>query len=472
MAQYDFGMIGLGVMGSNLLLNMADHGFAVIGFDLKPERGQALEAAAKEGVVVKGVSTLVEMVTALKKPRKVMMLVPAGKPVDDVIASLLPYLEEGDIVIDGGNSFYKDTMHRIHYLQDQGIHFMGMGVSGGELGARIGPSMMPGGDKAAYDYLKPILEAIAAKADGTPCVAFMGADAAGHYVKMVHNGIEYAMMQMISEVYDLLRRGAGYINPQLHELFKKWNEGSLHSFLMDVTADIFKTGDAETPGNDDFLVDNILDQAGSKGTGKWTSQEAMNLPVSIPTIDMAVALRDLSVYKEERTQAARLYKPGMGNLKSLGDTMEADLEATLLFCFIIAYTQGLAMLAKASTELKMDIPMPKVIQVWKAGCIIRSALLPLFEKAYAANETLSNLLLDKGVAALLQKAEESTRRVVAAAAAAKIPVAGIGSALAYFDAYCSERLPTNLIQAQRDYFGAHTYQRIDKPGVFHTEWNA
>jgi 6-phosphogluconate dehydrogenase len=472
MVQYDFGMIGLGVMGSNLLLNMADHSFAVIGFDLKPERGQALEAAAKEGTQVKGVATLVEMVTALKTPRKVMMLVPAGKPVDDVIASLLSYLEKGDIVIDGGNSFYKDTLHRIVYLQDKGIHFMGMGVSGGELGARIGPSMMPGGDKEAYDYLRPILESIAAKSDGTPCVAYMGNDAAGHYVKMVHNGVEYAMMQMISEVYDLLKRGAGYTNPQLYALFKKWNEGSLQSFLIEITADVFKTGDTETPGNEDFLVDAILDQAGSKGTGKWTSQEAMNLPVPIPTIDMAVALRNLSVYKEERKAAAQLYQPAMGNLQRLGDGLETDLEAALHFCFIIAYTQGLAMLAKASVELKMDIPLPKVIQVWKAGCIIRSAMLPVFEKAYAANETLPNLLLDTNVAALLQASEAGMRRVIAAAAEAKIPVAGMGSALAYFDAYCSERLPINLIQAQRDYFGAHTYQRIDKPGVFHTEWNA
>lgn len=472
MAQYDFGMIGLGVMGSNLLLNMADHGFAVIGFDLKPERGTALEKAAKEGTQVKGVASLVELVGGLKKPRKMMMLVPAGKPVDDVIANLLPYLEEGDIVIDGGNSFFKDTQHRIQYLQDKGIHFMGMGVSGGELGARIGPSMMPGGDKEAYDYLRPILEAIAAKADGQPCVAYMGNDAAGHYVKMVHNGIEYAIMQMISEVYDLLKRGAGYTNPQLHALFKKWNEGSLQSFLIQITADIFKTGDSDTPGNEDFLVDNILDQAGSKGTGKWTSQEAMNLPASTPTIDAAVAMRDLSVYKNERQAVSQLYKPKVGDLKSLGAGLETDLEATLRFCFLMAYTQGLAMLAKASAELKMNIPLPKVVQVWKAGCIIRSAMLPVFEKAFAANETLGNLLLDTGVAALVQKSEEGIRRVIAAAVEAKIPVAGMSSALAYFDAYCSERLPTNLIQAQRDYFGAHTYQRIDKPGVFHTEWNA
>ncbi|MEO6070186.1 MAG: NAD(P)-binding domain-containing protein, partial [Chitinophagaceae bacterium] len=254
-AQYDFGMIGLGVMGSNLLLNVADHGFAAIGFDLKPERGAALEKAANKDTIIKGVSTLAEMVTSLKKPRKMMMLVPAGKPVDDVIASLLPFLEDGDIVIDGGNSYYKDTLQRISYLEDKHIHFFGMGVSGGELGARIGPSMMPGGDKEAYEYLRPILEAIAAKADdGEPCVAYMGHGAAGHYVKMVHNGIEYAMMQMISEVYDLLRRGAGYDNHLLHQTFLKWNEGILKSFLIKITAEVFKTGDALTPGDKDFLV--------------------------------------------------------------------------------------------------------------------------------------------------------------------------------------------------------------------------
>jgi 6-phosphogluconate dehydrogenase len=299
----------------------------------------------------------------------------------------------------------------------------------------------------------------------------MGNDAAGHYVKMVHNGIEYAMMQMISEVYDMLRRGAGYTNPALHDLFKKWNEGSLQSFLMEVTADIFKIGDTETEGNEDFLIDKILDQAGSKGTGKWTSQEAMNLPVAIPTIDMAVAMRNLSVYKPERKQMAALYQPAIKNIDIPPEELEAELEGALHFCFVIAYAQGLAMLAKASVELKMDIPLPKVIQVWKAGCIIRSALLPVFEKAFARNENLFNILLDKEVAALLQSHEQRLRRVVAAAIEAKIPLAGMGSALAYFDAYSSERLPTNLIQAQRDYFGAHTYQRIDKPGVFHTEWN-
>lgn len=468
-ATFDFGMIGLGVMGSNLLLNLADHGYAVIGFDLKPERGKALEKAAKEGTTVKGVNTLEDLVQHLKTPRKIMLLVPAGKPVDDVIARLLPLLSKEDILIDGGNSYYKDTLHRIAFLQDQGLHFVGMGVSGGEMGARIGPSMMPGGDKAAYQYLKPLLEAIAAKAGGKPCVAYMGGGAAGHYVKMVHNGIEYAMMQLISEAYDILRRGAGWNNEQLHLQFREWNNGPLQSFLIQITAEVFKTGDAETGGNDDFLVDKILDQAGSKGTGKWTSQDAMDLPVAIPTIDAAVAARNLSVFKEERTRAARLYQP---RPQQIGDTeLAANLEKTLLFSFLIAYAQGLAMLARASGVLKMQIPLADVVQVWKSGCIIRSALLYEFTDAFAREPQLSNILLDNSVAELLRKNEGSTRKVTALAVQAGIPVPGISSALAYYDGYCSERLPTNLIQAQRDYFGAHTYQRIDREGVFHTEWN-
>jgi 6-phosphogluconate dehydrogenase len=466
--QYDFGMIGLGVMGSNLLLNMADQRFAAIGYDLKPERATAFEQAATPGTVVKGVVELAAMIRALKKPRKIMMLVPAGKPVDDVIASLLPLLEAGDIVIDGGNSFYKDTLRRVAYLQEKGFHFFGMGVSGGELGARTGPSMMPGGDKAAYEYLKPILEAIAAEADGVPCVAYMGKGAAGHYVKMVHNGIEYAMMQMISEVYDLLRRGLNYTNEQLVATFDEWNRGQLQSFLIEVTEDVFRTKDPET---DQYLVDLILDQAGSKGTGKWTSQEAMNLPVSIPTIDTAVAMRDLSVYKSLRQQAAQLYKPQVVPVKAKQEELLAQLENALAFGFAVAYAQGLSMLAKASTVLEMDIPLPSVIQVWKAGCIIRSALLGNFTEAFAKDPGLSNILLDKGIAKLMQEREESMRSIVTLGVNSRIALPCLNSALTYYDAFLSERMPTNLIQAQRDHFGAHTYQRIDKEGAFHTEWH-
>jgi 6-phosphogluconate dehydrogenase len=467
---FDFGMIGIGVMGSNLLLNMADHGFAVIGFDLKQERADKLEAAAKDGTVVKGTTKIEEMVASLKKPRKIMMLVPAGKPVDSVIENLLPHLEKDDIVIDGGNSYYKDTIRRINYLQNKGIHFFGMGVSGGELGARLGPSMMPGGDKEAYQYLKPILEAIAAKADGEPCVAYMGNNAAGHYVKMVHNGIEYAIMQMISEVYDLLHRSGGLGNEALHTIFKKWNEGQLHSYLIEITAEVFKTQDNETEDPSDFLVDHILDQAGSKGTGKWTSQEAMDLPVAIPTIDMAVAMRDLSVYKDQRVRAAKLYQSPVNKIEITQNDLD-HIENALAFCFTIAYAQGLSMLAKASDELNMNIPLPDVIKVWKAGCIIRSALLGNFTEAFRKDPKLPNLLLDAEIADLLKNREESLRQVLETGIKAKIPMAGMMSALAYYDAYLSDRMPINLIQAQRDFFGAHTYQRTDREGVFHTEWH-
>ncbi len=470
-AKFDFGMIGIGVMGSNLLLNMADHGFAVIGFDLKQERADKLEAAAKKGTDVKGTAKIEEMVASLKKPRKIMMLVPAGKPVDSVIENLLPHLEKNDIVIDGGNSYYKDTLKRITYLQDKGIHFFGMGVSGGELGARLGPSMMPGGDKEAYHYLQPILEAIAAKTDGQSCVAYMGNNAAGHYVKMVHNGIEYAIMQMISEVYDLLHRSGGLTNEALHTIFTKWDEGQLHSFLIEITAEVFKTQDNATEDPSDFLVDKILDQAGSKGTGKWTSQEAMDLPVPIPTIDMAVAMRELSVYKQQRIQAAKLYQSSVSKIEITQNVLN-HLENALAFCFTIAYAQGLSMLAKASEELNMNIPMPDVIRVWKAGCIIRSALLGNFTEAFKKDPKLPNLLLDPDIAQILENRSESLRHVVQLGISSKIPMAGMMSALAYYDAYLSDRMPTNLIQAQRDYFGAHTYQRIDKEGVFHTEWHS
>ncbi len=467
--QYDFGMIGLGVMGSNLLLNLADHGFASIGYDLKPERTAALEAAANEGTTVKGVNDVQQMILALKKPRKIMMLVPAGPPVDSVINTLLPFLEEGDIVIDGGNSYFKDTLKRVTGLQEKGIHFFGMGVSGGEMGARFGPSMMPGGDKDSYQYLKPLLEAIAAKAEEKPCVAYMGNGAAGHYVKMVHNGIEYAMMQMISEVYDILRRGAGFSNEELHTTFQTWNKGQLQSFLINVTANVLHTKDEES---DQFIVDIILDQAGSKGTGKWTSQEAMDLAIPIPIIDMAVAMRNLSVYKKERTEAAQRYSPVIATINIDRTELVNELEKALAFSFIIAYAQGLSMLAKASVDLKMEIPLPSVIQVWKAGCIIRSSLLGNFTNAYEQNSTLSSLLLDEGIAVLLKERENSLRHIVSLAIASKIPVPCMSTAIAYFDSYCSERLPTNLIQAQRDFFGAHTYQRIDKEGVFHTEWHS
>ena len=466
-ALYDFGMIGLGVMGRNLLLNMADHGFAAIGFDKDISKGTLLENSATAGTTVKGVGTLAEMVQQLKRPRKLMMLVPAGPIVDSVINDLLPLLEKDDIVIDGGNSHYTDTLKRIDYLKDKGIHFMGMGVSGGEHGARTGPSIMPGGDEQAWKELKPILEAVSAKVNNEPCVAYMGKAAAGHYVKMVHNGIEYAIMQLISEAYDVLKNSLGLTNDELHEVFKKWNEGELQSFLVEITAAIFLKEDDITKSR---LIDVILDKAGSKGTGKWTSQDAMNLPVSIPTIDMAVAMRDLSSYKDERVAAAAMYKPKIKTITTGKEKIIDQLHDALYAATVICYAQGLSMLYKGSKELQMDIPLKDVVRIWRGGCIIRSTLLEIFTEAYRRNAGLSNILLNKKVASLVKKKLIGLRKIVQRCAAARVPAAGLSSALSYFDAYCSEKMPTNLIQAQRDFFGAHTYQRIDKEGSFHTEW--
>lgn len=463
---FDFGMIGLGVMGRNLLLNMADHGFSVIGFDKDGAKNAALESAATPGTTVKGVAELAEMIQLLQRPRKVMMLVPAGQPVDDVIASLLPLLEKGDVIIDGGNSHYTDTLRRVKYLREKEIHFMGIGVSGGEQGARTGPSIMPGGDQAAYEHVRPMLEAIAAKVDGTPCVAYLGKEGAGHYVKMVHNGIEYAIMQLISESYAILKH-AGLTNEQLHEVFKTWNEGDLQSFLVEITADIFLQKD---DNSDAHLVDVISDKAGSKGTGKWTSQDSMELPVAVPVIDTAVAMRTLSGYKDERIQAAEIYaKDGYGS-SAPSDELIQQVHDALYFGTILAYAQGLAMLFQASKDLAMDIPLPKVVSVWRGGCIIRSSLLEVFTNAYTQSPELSNILLNQEVAEVVKSIEDNTRSLIAFAAKAEIPVGGLMSSLAYFDAYKSKKMPTNLIQAQRDYFGAHTYQRIDIPGTFHTEW--
>jgi 6-phosphogluconate dehydrogenase len=465
---FKFGMIGLGTMGRNLLLNMADHGFAVVGFDKDETKGATLESSATPGTTVKGFSTLAEMVQALEKPRAMMMLVPAGKPVDDVINSLLPLLDKGDIVIDGGNSHYVDTLRRVTFMEEKGFHFMGVGISGGEQGARTGPSIMPGGDSEAYKVVQPMLEAVSAKVGGVPCVAYLGKGAAGHYVKMVHNGIEYAIMQLISETYDLLHRGLGLGNDELNKIYKNWNDGELQSFLVEITRDIFLKADDKT-GN--RLVDMILDKAGAKGTGKWTSQDAMDLGVPIPVIDMAVNMREISAYKDERTQAAALYKTPSTDIPVPKEVFIQQVQDALYFGTIISYAQGLAMLQIASKELGMDIPVKDVVKIWRGGCIIRSSLLEVFFKSFEKNPALANLLLDGDIAQLLQAKRQNMRNVIIHAIHMGYPVGGLMAALSYFDAYRSERMPTNLIQAQRDYFGAHTYQRIDEPGTFHTEWN-
>jgi 6-phosphogluconate dehydrogenase len=466
---FDFGMIGLGTMGRNLLLNMADHGFKAIGFDLDPEKGKLLESSATPGTTVKGVNTLAEMVNRLQTPRKIMMLVPAGKPVDDVIHSLLPLVSPGDIIIDGGNSHYTDTIRRVNSVREKGFHFMGIGISGGEHGARTGPSIMPGGDTEAYARVRPILEAVSAKVNGSACVAHLGNGAAGHYVKMVHNGIEYAIMQLISETYQLLKMGKGLSNDELHKVYKSWNEGELQSFLVEITRDIFLQPDNQTPNR---LIDMILDKAGAKGTGKWTSQDSMDLGIPVPVIDIAVSLRDLSAAKEERLQASALYKSGTHEIAVPDEVFISQLADALYFSMIICYAQGLALLHKASSELKMDIPLPEVVRIWRGGCIIRSAMLDIFYKAFTDNPKLPNLLLDKQVAGLLQAKKHNMVSVIIHATQTGFPVAALMTSLCYLEAYRSEFLPTNLIQAQRDYFGAHTYQRVDKPGIFHTEWGS
>ncbi len=464
---YDFGMIGLGVMGSNLLLNMADHGFKVIGYDKNPDKTAMFEKSATPNTVVKGVNTLQEMIAQLQKPRKLMMLVPAGSIVDSVIGELIPLLEEGDIIIDGGNSHYTDTLQRINFLKDNKLHFMGIGISGGEQGARLGPSIMPGGDREAYKEVEPLLKAVAAKVNDQPCVAYLGNDAAGHYVKMVHNGIEYAIMQLISECYDVLRNGLGLDNDELHTIFAEWNNGEMKSFLLEITADIFLQKDDKS---DAMLIDKILDKAGAKGTGKWTSEAALDSGEPIPAIDMAVMVRNVSALKDERTQANKLYHPEVKKINTPKEEIIAQLHDALFFATIISYAQGMALLCKASAELKMDIPLPEVIRVWTGGCIIRSGLLNLFGDAFQKNPQLQNLLLDEDIATTLSAKLQGLRNAVAAAISNDYPVNGLSACLNYFNAYCREKLPTNLIQAQRDYFGSHTYERIDAAGVFHTEW--
>ncbi len=466
---YDFGMIGLGTMGSNLLLNMADHGFSVIGYDKNPEKTSAFEASATKGTTVKGVNTLKEMIAKLKVPRKLMMLVPAGNPVDSVISDLKPLLQKGDIVIDGGNSHYTDTLSRIIELKESGFHFMGIGISGGEEGARKGPSIMPGGDEEAYKEVAPILKAVAAKVNGEPCVGYLGHNAAGHYVKMVHNGIEYAIMQLISECYDIMHHGLKLSNDELHEVFAEWDQGELKSFLLEITAVIFQKKEEKLHF---YLLDKILDKAGAKGTGKWTSQEGLDLPMPIPSIDSAVMMRNLSSLIEERKEAASIYKTVPEVIETDKKEFINQLRKAFYFASIVSYAQGLAMITVASTELNMDIPLPEVVSVWRGGCIIRSAMLEVFKKSYQDDKDLKNLLLDATVAKILQEKQEAIQKVVSTAALHNYPAAGMMASLNYFNAYRRKLLPTNLVQAQRDFFGAHTYERVDQEGIFHTVWES
>ena len=465
---FDFGIVGLGVMGRNLLLNMADQKFAVAGLDLDTEKVLSLTQQANEQHRIKATTEVKEFVALIKQPRAIMLLVPAGKPVDNAIATLVPYLDKGDILIDGGNTYFTDTDRRFTELSAKGIHFFGMGISGGEKGARFGPSLMPGGDKQAYERLRRIFEAIAAKVDGEPCVAYLGNGSAGNYVKMAHNGIEYGIMQLISEVYDLMKRGYDMDDDAIQKTFEHWNDSELQSYLIEITGQILKKTD--TDGKN--LINVISDWAKSKGTGKWTSQNAMDLQVPLPTIDAAVAMRDMSKNKPERILAAKklIWNTPKSNA-NLPSILE-ELKGALHFSILITYAQGLALLTKASAEYNYELNLETVTKIWRGGCIIRAAVLQDFRLAYAQNPGLQNILLDESIAKTLNENQNSIRSTIQDAVQKGIPIAGLMNSLAYFDAYRSELLPTNLIQAQRDYFGAHTYERTDAQGIFHTEWNA
>ena len=465
-AHYDFGLVGLGVMGRNFILNVADNNFTAFGHDLDEEKVQALKAEGGDTSKVDASSDPAVFVKALSTPRKIMLLVPAGKIVDSVIEGLLPLLDKGDIIIDGGNSFFTDTDRREAYLKSKGIHFFGAGVSGGAKGARLGPSIMPGGDREAYLEVKPVFEAVAAKFKGEPCVAYLGPKSAGNYVKMVHNGIEYGLMQLTSEIYHILKYSGNLSNDRLHTLFARWNEGRLQSFLVEITAQIFTKEDPLGSGR---LVDKILDKAKQKGTGKWTSQNAMDLGIPIPTIDIAVNMREISALKDLRVRASELYaKPDVAPASS--ESLEKLAEEALYFAFIITYAQGMHQLADASREYGYELDLGVIARIWRAGCIIRAALLEDITQAFRADNSLENLLLSPEFAAKIQDSVASARTLVSMSATSGIPLPALSNCLSYFDAFTSARLPLNLIQAQRDHFGSHTYERTDREGIFHTEW--
>ena len=462
---YRFGMIGLGTMGRNLALNMADHGFSVTGYD-KNEKMLTLFAEEGKAHNLKGFAKLGEFIDSLESPKSIILLVPAGKIVDRVIAELKPLLNEGDIIIDSGNSYYLDTTRRSEDLESLGIHFFGMGISGGEEGARFGPSLMPGGDKVAYDKVKDVLEAVSAKVDGEPCVAYMGPGAAGHFVKMTHNGIEYAIMQLLAETYDILKNGLGYSNAQIQQVFEKWNNGRLQSFLMEITKDVFLFKDEET-GN--LLVDEIKDQAKSKGTGKWTSQIAMDVEVPLNTIDAAVATRNLSKFKTLRVALEKSF----GKASPIEDVtgFEDQLEEAFYFAMVSAYAQGMHLLTKASEEFGYELNLAEIAKIWRGGCIIRAAFLQDIYEAYQKDPKLAHLYLDQNIQQKLQKGIQDTRKAITSAISSGIAVPCYAAAITYFDTLKTARMPANLIQAQRDFFGAHTFERIDSEGTFHAEWN-
>ena len=462
------GMVGLGVMGRNLVLNMADHGFAVAGYDRDPAQVALLaKDAGKRNIHSTG--SLADFMAQLSQPRAIMVLVPAGAPVDAVIKDLLPHLERGDLIMDAGNSHFTDTDGRATYLTARGIQFLGGGVSGGEAGARHGPSIMPGGPREAYERVRPILEAVAANINGEPCVTWLGPGSAGHFVKMVHNGIEYGIMQLLAETYDLMKRGLGLNDDELVTVYRDWNQGELNGYLVEITSRIFAQPDEKTGRR---LLDEVLGVARQNGTGQGTSQSALELQVPTPTIDLAVTLRDFSALAQEREQAAARYQRPIRPLNAPRETWPAQLGRALHAAIIITFAQGLALLAAASSKYGYGLDLAAVARIWRGGCIIRAAVLDEISAAFCAQPELANLLLDARVADSLREHQEDLRQVVCQAAIAGVPVPGLMVSLAYLDTLRSAWLPANLIQAQRDYFGAHTYERIDMKGVFHTQWEA
>ena len=468
MVKSQIGVVGLGVMGASLARNIESKGFPVAGYDVDKAKMRAFIDGPAKGKAIAGVERPEDLMDALERPRRVLMMVPAGKPVDSVIAHLRPHLQEGDILIDGGNSLFTDTDRRSDDLAAAGFRFVGAGVSGGEEGALLGPSIMPGGPREAWDALAEIFRAIAAKAeDGEPCVDYMGPRGAGHYVKMVHNGIEYGDMQLIAETYDVLHRGAGLSVQEIAALFDEWNRGELRSYLIEITARILERIDDDTGRP---MVDVILDEAQQKGTGKWTSQNAFDVGAPIPTINAAVEARILSSLKAERVAASRVLagpagRPGVDRPR----VIEAARHA-LYASKITSYAQGLAMLRLASAEYGYGIDPGVVAKIWRAGCIIRASLLGDIRQAFARDSGLVNLLLDDAFRDAIAGRQAGWRHVVQTAVALGIPVPAMAASLAYYDSYRTERLPANLTQAQRDYFGAHTYRRVDRDGVFHTDW--
>ena len=470
MGHAQFGMIGLGTLGRNFLLNVAEHGFSCVGYDLDAaKRGLLLEEG--KNYSISAADDLTAFIGSLETPRKIMLLVPAGPIVDSVINDLVPHLEKGDLIIDGGNSHYSDTERREALLAGNEIEFLGVGVSGGEEGARHGASIMVGGKPEVYEHVRPMLEAASAKVNGQPCAAHVGNSSAGHFVKMVHNGIEYGLMQLIAETYDLLHSGFQIRDMKAAELFERWNRGELNSFLIEITATVLmkRAEDGRS------LVSKILDTAGQKGTGKWTSETAMEFGVPIPTIDAAVSMRQISARKSERVEAAEIL--GVTQDVQIDETLGPDtvhfVESGLHLAFIITYAQGFSLLQAASKEKGYELDMAEITKIWRGGCIIRSAMLEDFRTAFEAKKDLMNLLVADNLITTIRNEQNILKATLKFAIAADVPCMAFASALNYLKAYASERLPANLIQAQRDFFGAHTYQRIDKEGTFHTEdWKA